>query len=110
MIIFGKIGGMLLLFIMILCINIKDRPIFSYIYDVVSPATRYAQEATEVFFSRSFSQTQIYSRKLFDNSVPKLGDSVDSKLSSRKKIKNEPAERILDEEKAKLDELIKNHQ
>lgn len=104
-----KITGMLLGFFFFLCITIKDRPIFSYLYNAISPATKFVQSETEGFFSRSVASTQSYSKKLFDNSVPKVKDSVDSKLSSRVKEVAEPAERITEEEKDQLNDLIKNH-
>jgi high-affinity Fe2+/Pb2+ permease len=105
-----KISGLLLGFFLFLSITIKDKPIFTYFYDLISPATKYAQSATEGFFSRSLSSTQTYSKKLFDNSVPKLKDSVDSKQSASLKRSAEPLETVTHEEKAELDELIKNHQ
>lgn len=105
-----KIFGLLFGFLLFLTIEIKDKPIFTHIYGVISPATQYAQNTTEDFFARSFSSTQTYSKKLFDNSVPKVKDSVKSKLSAQKKILvEEPAERITEKEKAELDQLIKNH-
>lgn len=39
-----------------------------------------------------------------------MKDSVKSRLSSNKKIEaGEPAEKITDQDKAELDDLIKNH-
>src|SRR3712207_677551 len=103
-----KTAGLLLGFFLLLCITIKDKPLFTYIYDVISPGTKYAQEATEGFFSRSVSSTHTYSKKLFDNSVPKVRDTVKSKLSSNKKMVV-IEERISEEDKQELDQLIKNH-
>jgi hypothetical protein len=104
-----KTVGLLLGFLFFLCITISSKPIFNHIYGLISPATSYVQNATEDFFSRSVSGTRTYSKKLFDNSVPKLRDSVGSKLSSNLKKVNEPEEKITHEEKAELDQLIKNH-
>lgn len=104
-----KMSVLLLGFFLFLCITVKNKPIFTHIYNVISPATTYVQSATENFFKSSVAHTQTYSKKLFDNSVPKLKDSVDSKLSANKKAVAEPAERITNEEKAELDALIKNH-
>lgn len=103
-----KLTCVLFGFFFFLCITVKDKPIFTHIYHVVSPATKYVQNATEDFFGRSVASTQSYSKKLFDNSVPRLKDSVDSKLSARQKI-GDPEERITADEKAELDSLIKNH-
>lgn len=103
-----KITGLLFGFFLVLCININERPLFSYLYNVISPATKYTQNATQSFFKKSFSSTQSYSKKLFDNSVPRVKDSVASKLSANKKG-GEPEERITEEEKEELDSLIKNH-
>lgn len=103
-----KITGLLLGFFFFLCITVKEKPIFVHVYNLVSPATNFVQDATEGFFQRSVASTQTYSKKLFDNSVPKVKDSVRSKMSSTAKA-SEPAERITAEEKAELDALIKNH-
>jgi hypothetical protein len=105
----AKIFGLLIAFFLVLSITVKDQPLFSYVYDFISPATKSAQDATEGFFKRSVSGTQSYSKKLFDNSVPRVKDSVKSKLSSTKKEVAEPAERITEGEKDQLDQLIKNH-
>jgi hypothetical protein len=105
-----KTLGLLVTFLLVMSITIKDRPLFTYVYEFISPATEYAQDATEEFFERSVTSTQSYSKKIFDNSVPKVKDSVKSKLASRAKTEiAEPAERIMEEEKEELDELIKNH-
>lgn len=105
-----KITALLIFFTLIMSITVDDRPLFTYVYDAISPATKSAQHATEGFFERSVSGTQTYSKKLFDNSIPKVKDSVKSKLSSRQKLGiAEPAEKILEEEKAQLDDLIKNY-
>lgn len=80
-----------------------------HIYGVISPATSYVQKSTEDFFNRSVAGTQTYSKKLFDNSTPKFKDSVKSKLSGQLKKGGEPEEKITREEKAELDQLIKNH-
>lgn len=106
---FFKITGLLALFLAILSIRIDDKPIFTHIYKVISPATKYAQNATEGFFNRSMTTTQSYSKKLFDNSVPKVKDKVNSKLSAIKTSGGEPAEKITEDEKEQLDDLIKNH-
>lgn len=102
---------LLFVFFLFLCINIGDKPIFAHFYKLVSPATNYVQNKTEDFFNSSVSSTQTYSKKLFDNSIPRVKDSVDSKLSSRlkKAAGGEPEERITNDEKAELDQLIKNH-
>jgi hypothetical protein len=106
-----KISGLLIGFFLFLSITVNDRTIFGHIYEVTAPATRYAQSATASFFNRSVNSTEKYSKKLFDNSVPKLKDSVDSKLAStlKKAAAAAPEEKILESEKKELDQLIKNH-
>jgi hypothetical protein len=103
------IFGIFIATVLLLAIEINGKPIFGHIYRVISPATQSAQEATENFFDRSVNKTQKYSRKLFDNSVPKVNDAVKSKMSGVKKSVQEPLEKITPEEKAELDELIKSH-
>lgn len=107
-----KITGLLFGFLLFLSITVNDKPIFSHIYKVISPATTYSQEAVASFFDRSMNSTEKYSKKLFDNSVPKrVKDSVDSKLSStlKRAAAREPEEQIHENEKRELDQLIKNH-
>ncbi len=93
-------------FLLFLSLEIGNKPIFSYLHTIVSPITRSAQNAAESFFSRSIDNTHDYTRKIFDNSVPKVKDSVKSKLSSQKKHQ-EPLEDISHKEKKELDGLIK---
>lgn len=106
-----KICGILVGFFVFLSITIKNKPIFNYVYDVTSPATRYVQNLTGNFFNHSMNSTEEYSKKLFDNSVPKVKDTVDSKLAStlKRAAKAAPEEKILESEKRELDQLIKNH-
>lgn len=107
-----KITGLLFGFLIFLSVTINDKPIFSYIYKVISPMTTASQEAVASFFNRSVNSTEKYSKKLFDNSVPKgMKDSVDSKLSStlKKASAKEPQEQIHESEKRELNQLIKNH-
>ena len=104
-----SIFGLLVVFLVMLSVEISGKPIFSHIYGVISPATKSAQNATQKFFSKSVDSTQTYSKKLFNNSEPRVRDAVKSKLSSTKKMVSEPAEKITDEEKKELDQLIKNH-
>lgn len=107
-----KITCLLFGFLIFLSITVNDKPIFSHIYKVISPATTYSQEAVAGFFDRSMNSTEKYSKKLFDNSVPKgVKDSVDSKLAStlKKAAAKEPQEHIHENEKHELDQLIKNH-
>ncbi len=99
----------LFIFMCFLTIEVNNRPIFNHIYKVISPATTYVQDSVEGLFNKSIAGTKEYSRKLFDNSVPRVKDSVDSKLSGRAKKNAEPLERVTEEDRKKLDQLIKNH-
>jgi hypothetical protein len=103
-----KISGLFTIFIFVLSIRIRGKTIFDGIYQVISPATIAAQKATENFFMRSISGTQSYSKKMFDNSIPNLKDSVKSKLASPK-ADGVPQEVINVQEKEELNDLIKNH-
>ncbi len=105
-----KISGLFTIFIFVLSIRIGGKTIFDGIYQVISPATIAAQKATENFFMRSISGTQSYSKKMFDNSIPNLKDSVKSKLASPKgRADGVPQEVINAQEKEELNDLIKNH-
>lgn len=103
-----KLSILLVVFVFLLSINIQGRPVFSHIYKFISPATKHAQQSAEDLMEKSLSTTRKYSKKLFDNSVPRMKDSVKSKLSSTQR-EGEPAEKITEKEKSELDALIKNH-
>ncbi len=105
-----KTIGTLCAFLLFLSIRIDSSTIFDSVYEVISPITISMQETTESFLKRSVSNTKNYSQKIFDNSVPKVKDSVKSKFSAHQKNNsNFIEEKISDEDKEKLDDLIKNH-
>jgi hypothetical protein len=79
-----RIFGIFVATLLFLSIEIGDKPIFGHIYKLISPATKGAQKVAENFFNSSADQTQHYSKKLFENSAPKMGDSVRSKMSGIK--------------------------
>lgn len=96
-------------FILFLSITVKEKPIFMYVYGVISPATTFIQDTTETAIQKSLAGTQKITKKLFDNSVPKM-DSVKTRLSGNKKTTyGEPDEKISNEDKSELDQLIKNY-
>lgn len=95
--------------IFFLSIEIGKKPIFGHIYNVISPATKSAQNMAESLFGTSVNKTQKFSKDLFDNSTPKVKDSVKSKMSSLKNRKGLPQEEIPEKDKRQLDELIKSH-
>lgn len=105
--IFFQIFGIVLLTILTLSITIKNKTVFAHIYKVISPMTISAQTATEDFLGDSVKSTNKYSKKIFENSVPKLKDSVKSGMSSTKR--ELPLEDIPESEKEELDDLIKSH-
>ncbi len=106
---FFKFFGIFLSTIFFLSIEVKDQTIFSHIYSVISPMTQTVQGSVENFFDSSLNRTHRYSKKLFENSVPKLKDSVKSKMSSNKKIEMSPQEDISNNDKQELDDLIKSN-
>lgn len=105
-----KLFAMFAVTVLFLSIDIKGKTIFAHMYQFISPATKTAQNAVEDFFDSSVDTTQSYSKKIFDNSVPKVKDSVKAKMSGLKKGPGTPPqEEITIEEKEELDELIKSH-
>jgi len=90
-----------------LSIEISDRPIFDHIYNKISPVTQAMQDKAESFFDGTVDSTQKVTKKFFDNSTPKVKDSVKSKMSSVKK--SIPQEEVPARDKKKLDDLIKSH-
>jgi hypothetical protein len=97
--------GLLTAFFLILSISVGGRPVFDYLHDFSRPATTRAQAAVEDFFFRSVAGTQTYSKKLFENSVPRVNAG---RLRASGGI-GVPADAVTAEDKARLDALIKNH-
>jgi hypothetical protein len=106
-----KVLGLLFAFILFLSITIKERPVFSYIYEILSPISVPAQKHLSLILHDTMVSTQEFSRKLFNNSIPRAKDTVNSKLSSNKKFDVEKnLDAASDEDRAQLEALIKNHQ
>lgn len=99
------------LFFCFLSVTVNGTPIFNHIYSVTSHLSIPVQKLTSSIFSKAADSTTEYSKKLFDNSVPRLKDSVKSKSSapSRWKGGGEPEEVIRNDEKKELEDLIKKH-
>ena len=96
-----KVSGLLIVFLIFLSITVNDKPIFNYIYSGISPLTIESQNIVEDFIKRSLSGTKNYSVKIFDNSNPRFKEAVNTKVSSL------ATEKITDEDKSKLDDLIR---
>ena len=96
-----KVTGLFVGLVIFLSITIKNKPVFTYIYSAISPLTIASQNIVEDFIERSLSGTKNYSVKIFDNSNPRLKNIVESKVSSI------DAEKITEEDKSKLDDLIR---
>lgn len=105
-----QIAGICALTIFVLCMNVNGKPIFTPVYSVLSHITIPFQNATGSLLSSALDSTQDYSRRLFNNSVPKMRDAVKSRASAPvRAATGAPSEEILVEEKEELDELIKSH-
>ena len=106
-----KIIGLCFLTVFVLCLNINGKPLFEPVYSVLSHVSIPFQNATASLLASAASSTQEYSRKLFNNSVPKVRDAVKSRAAapSRDFVKGTPSEEIMVEEKEELDDLIKSH-
>jgi hypothetical protein len=104
-----RVLGIFVGVVLLLCITIKDRTIFAHIYNVISPVTVATQEYAEDLFGHSVAATRRYTKKLFDNSVPKIKDSIQSQQAAPSRKPGLPEEAIEVEEKEELDELIKTH-
>jgi hypothetical protein len=90
-----------------LSITIQKKTVFNHIYSVTSPITIAAQDAAEDLVFNSYRSANEYTRKFFDNSVPKVKDTVSSQISAIKK-NGLPEEIITIQEKNELNHLIKN--
>ena len=104
-----KIFGLIVITTFILSLKVKDQTLFSHVYKFISPGTEKAQKVTQDLFDSSLSTTRKYTKKIFDNSVPKMKDSIRSKLAGQKKNFDTPEEDIKPDEKKELDDLIKSH-
>jgi hypothetical protein len=106
-----KIFGLCFLTVFGLCLNINGKPVFEPVYSALSHVTIPFQNATGSLLANAMKSTQEYSRKIFNNSVPKMKDAVKSRASAptRNPTKGVPSEVIMVEEKEELDDLIKSH-
>ena len=104
-----RIIGIFVGIVFFLCITIRERTLFGHIYRVIAPVTMATQEYAEDLFGHSIDATRRYTKKLFDNSVPKIKDSIQSRQAAPNRTPGIPLEAIRPEEKAELDELIKIH-
>lgn len=107
-----KVLGVCLGFFVFLSITIKEKPMFNHLYSVTSYVSIPAQNLTASLFNQAAIATTAYTKKLFDNSVPKVKDSVKSKVAGPVRGQaavSEPEETILSDEKEELDQLIKSH-
>lgn len=104
-----RIFGIFVVTLLFLSIELGNRPIFGHIYNFISPTTKSAQRLTESLFDSSVNKTQHFSKKLFDNSAPKVRDSVRSKMSGIKNHQGKPQDDISVQDKRELDELIKSN-
>ena len=103
-----KLLGSSLLTLLILSIEVGGKPIFSHIYQYISPMIKTTQAKTSQFFNQSMDRTSSYSKKIFDNSVPRIGQKLQAKATIQ--YQNLPAqEEIHQNEKAELEQLIKTH-
>jgi hypothetical protein len=109
-----KFFGFFLAVVLLLSITIKDKTVFTHIYGVISPGTKGAQKVTENLVDSAVVTTKKYSKKLFENSVPKVKskmknakDAVSSNFSAPVRSEQEPLDDIKEEDKEELDELIK---
>lgn len=122
-------------FTLFLSITFKNKPIFYYIYDNISPLTTSIQETTKRFILKSFSRVQKLTKNMFKNSTPSflkeediegpwkhIKDSVRFKSSSLKSFRHfddqsrsddnslgESMEEITFSEKEELSELIQKN-
>jgi len=103
-----RVFGIFVATLLFLSIEIGNKPIFGHLYKMISPVTKGGQKLAESLFDSSVDKTQHYSKKLFDNSAPKVKDSIRSKMSG---IKNQgrPLEEVSVEDKRQLDALIKEN-
>ncbi len=96
--------GLVVAFFLFLSITVSGTPLFVHIYGLTAPVTKGVQSAVEDFVSRSADGTRTYSKRLFENSLPRVGGS---KLPAT--AIGTPAELVSEKDKERLEALIKNH-
>lgn len=99
-------------FFVFLSITVKNKTIFAHVYSATSTISIPTQNLTVSLFNKASVATTAYTKKLFDNSVPKIKDSVKTKSAATLRNNGKfsaPEETILVEEKEQLDDLIKSH-
>jgi hypothetical protein len=104
-----KTMGLFAGFFVLLSISINNVPVFNHIYDVTSKITIPVENMAVSLFSKAAESTTAYTKKLFDNSIPRNRDSVKSKMSAPMRVSGPALEHIQTDEKDQLDDLIKNH-
>ncbi len=103
-----KIPAFFVLFVLVMSITVNGKHLFSYVYDVISPATTYAQAKTMSLFGSSMASTQVYAKKLFNNSIPEVRKSAEA-YQKRQAEQGKVLEELTEEDKQQLTSLIKSH-
>ncbi len=97
--------GLLTAFFLILSITVKGTPVFDHLYGLTAPVTRGAQSWVENFLFLSVKNTRTYSKKIFENSLPRVSGG---KLRASNEV-GDSAELVSEKDKERLEALIKNH-
>lgn len=79
-------------FFLVMSYPVKNKPLFSYVYDVTSPMTKPLYKKADHLISHGYAKTKRLVRDLFFNAEPKVSiksftDSVNQRLSSQSKVK-----------------------
>lgn len=99
-----KILGSVAIFIatfLLLSINLKEKPVFSYIYNYSAPLTKGLQQKIEYIVKFGFDGSKAFGSKIFHNSIPQHKGNVDFKNTLK------PLEDVSSKDKKELDDLIK---
>ncbi|MCE3012332.1 MAG: hypothetical protein LW878_04630 [Proteobacteria bacterium] len=99
-----KIIGSVAIFIatfLLLSINLKEKPVFSYIYSYFGPLTKELQNKVEYLVKFGLDGSKAFGSKIFHNSIPQHKEN----LEFNKTIK--PLENVSAKDQKELDDLIK---
>ena len=98
--IFGSVAIFMATFLL-LSINLKEKPVFSYIYSYSGPLTKGLQKKVEYLVKFGFDGSKAFGAKIFHNSIPQHK----ANLEFNKTIK--PLDNVSTKDQKELDDLIK---
>lgn len=89
--------------IAVLSLNIKEKPVFHYVYKYSKHVVGPVQKSTQEFMKVSYYRTMHFSRQFFNNNLP-ANDSLEYQLSAPERGDGD----YTDADRKKLDDIFGN--